>query len=282
MSKFNPLIETQADNFAIPEVGSWSTDKWSLMGAYCNIFTSGMRNKWDQLVYIDLYSGAGFAKIKGTDRIYYSSSLIALSVPTKFDKYILCEKDPELMKALQSRVQRLFPTSDVSFVLGDANEKVEMIKSLMPFYRKGNTRLPFCFVDPYSLDLNFHTIQSLGTDLMDFLILLALHMDANRNLIHYLDENSNKIENFTGDPNWRDEFSENGSTGKDFIRYLADKYDKNMMNLGYVKPANKHFVKSSNKNLPLYYLAFYTKHNRGNDFYKKVKKTATGQTELGI
>lgn len=282
MSKFNPLIETQADNFAIPEVGSWSTDKWSLMGAYCNIFTTGMRNIWDKLVYVDLYSGAGFAKIKGSDRIYYSSSLIALSAPIKFDKYIFCEKDPELMEGLQNRAQRLFPNSDVSFVSGDANEKIETIKSLMPAYRRGNTRLAFCFVDPFSLDLNFKTIESLGKDKIDFLILLALHMDANRNLIHYLDENSSKIENFTNDPRWRNTFSKFGSTGKEFIRFLAEKYDKNMMNLGYVKPANKHLVKSSNKNLPLYYLAFYSKHKRGNDFYKKVKQTATGQIELGL
>jgi len=112
--------------------------------------------------------------------------------------------------------------------------------------------------------------------------LLALHMDANRNLPYYLDENSKKIEDFVGDPNWRNELTESESTGKGFIKYLSNKYDQNMMDLGYVKPANKHLVRSSNKNLPLYYLAFYSKHDRGNDFYKKVKQTAIGQTELGL
>jgi len=280
MKKFNPLIDTSDDGLVLPEVGSWSTEKWRLMGAYCNIFTTGMRKKWDQLVYIDLFSGAGFARIKDTDRIYYSSTLIALSIPIKFDKYILCEKDPELMEALQKRVQKLYPNVDVSFVQGDANDEVETIKSLMPKYRRGNTRLPFCFVDPFSLDLKFNTIQNLGEDLMDFLILLALHMDANRNLPYYLDENSKKIEDFVGDGDWRNEFIEFENTGKDFIKYLASKYDQNMMDLGYV--ANKHLVRSSNKNLPLYYLAFYSKHDRGNDFYKKVKQTAIGQTELGL
>jgi len=170
MKKFNPLIDTSDDGLVLPEVGSWSTEKWRLMGAYCNIFTTGMRKKWDQLVYIDLFSGAGFARIKDTDRIYYSSTLIALSIPIKFDKYILCEKNPDLMDALKKRVQKLYPYENVSFVHGDANDEVETIKSLMPKYRRGNTRLPFCFVDPFSLDLKFNTIQNLGEDLMDFLI----------------------------------------------------------------------------------------------------------------
>lgn len=282
MRKFNPLIEVEDDGFKVPEVGNWSTKKWSLMGAYCNIFTNGMRNKWDQLVYIDLFAGAGFARTKETNRIYFSSSLIALAVPVKFDKYIFCEKDPELMSALKERVSRLFPKQDVSFVLGDANDEIEVIRNLMPAYSKGNTRLPFCFVDPFSLDLQFKTIQTLGQDLMDFLILMALHMDANRNLSNYLNDNNDKIAQFTGDDYWREEFMKYDNKQKDFIKYLADKYDQNMMNLGYIKPANKHLVRIASRNLPLYYLAFYTKHNRGNDFYKKVKKTATGQTELGL
>jgi len=282
MRRFNPLIEVEDDSLETPEVGSWSTKKWSLMGSYCDIFTKGMRRKWDQLVYIDLFAGAGCARIKDTNRMYFSSPLIALSVPIKFDKYIFCEKDPELMSALKTRVNQLFPNQNVSYVLGDANEKIEDIRNQMPAYSKGNTRLPFCFVDPFSLELQFKTIQTLGQDLMDFLILMALYMDANRNLSNYLNENNDKIAQFSGDNDWRKEFMSYENKQRDFIKYLADKYDQNMRELGYIKPANKHLVRIASRNLPLYYLAFYTKHNRGNDFYKKVKKTATGQTELGL
>ena len=143
MNKFNPLQEVEDDGIKIPEVGNWSLKKWRLVGAYCDTFTKGMRNKWDQLVYIDLFAGAGFAKIKNKDRIYYSSSLISLSIPVKFDKYIFCEKDPELMTSLKERVENLYPEQNVSFILGDANEKVKQIKNQMPAYGKGNTRFPF-------------------------------------------------------------------------------------------------------------------------------------------
>lgn len=282
MRNFNPIFEVRDDKLEIPEVGDWSFQKWGLLGSYCNIFTTGMRKKWDQLIYIDLFSSSGFAKIKGTDRIYYSSAFIAMSIPEKFDKYIFCEKDQKLLDSLKKRADRLYPSLNVSFILGDSNENVNLIKKEIPPFGKNNTLLAFCFVDPFSLDLHFNTIKTLAKGKMDFLILLALHMDAKRNLQYYIDENSDKIAFFVGDSNWRNEFQQFGTDGKAFIRYLAEKYDRNMSQLGYVKPETKHQVRSSVKNLPLYYLAFYSKHKRGNDFYKKIKKTATGQTELGL
>ena len=73
-------------------------EKYKLVGSYCDIFTTGMKNKWDQLVYIDLFAGGGFSKIKTTGKIYKNSALLAMSLPFKFSKYILCEQDAKLCK----------------------------------------------------------------------------------------------------------------------------------------------------------------------------------------
>jgi three-Cys-motif partner protein len=91
--KFNPIIPLEDDGLFIPEVGAWADEKYKLLGGYSEIFTTGMKNLWDNLVYIDLFAGAGYAKIRGTNKIRMSSALIALSVSHKFDKYILCEVD---------------------------------------------------------------------------------------------------------------------------------------------------------------------------------------------
>ena len=42
-----------------------------------------------------------------------------------------------------------------------------------------------------------------------------------------------------------------------------------MSELGYLK-AHRHLIRLPNKNVPLYYLTFYSKHKRGLDFIKKV------------
>lgn len=279
---FNPIEVVANDGLIIPDVGAWAEKKYKLVGGYCDIFTAGMRKKWDTLVYIDLFAGAGFAKIKGSNKILKSSALIALSIPTPFDKYIFCEADEEKLEALKKRVEREYPNADVEYILGDSNENINHIISFIPKGRYGiENVLRFCFVDPFSLNLKFETIRQLSkVGKIDFLILLALHMDANRNFVYYINENSNKIDDFIGDNNWRTDFQTGQIRSQDFILFLSERYDANMQALKYVEPVTKHQVKIEDKNIPLYYLAFYSQHPRGNDFFKKVEKYQTSQQTL--
>ncbi len=77
--KIDPIINVEDDGLIIPEVGAWGEKKYKLVGGYCDIFTTGMRYKWGKLVYIDLFSGSGYARIKDTNKIVKSSALISLS-----------------------------------------------------------------------------------------------------------------------------------------------------------------------------------------------------------
>jgi three-Cys-motif partner protein len=279
--KFNPIIPVQDDGLIIPEVGAWGEKKYKLVGGYCEIFTTGMKNKWGTLVYIDLFAGSGFAKIKNTNKILKSSALIALSTSHQFDKYIFCEVDPEKLEALKVRVKKEFPHANVEYILGDSNNNVDKIIEAIPKSSAESGVLRFCFVDPFSLNLHFKTIEKLSTvGKIDFLILLALMMDAIRNFIYYIRDNSTKIDLFIDNNNWRMPF-ENGEIGPDgFIKFLSDQYDVKMKALGYVEPVDKHRVKIDDKNIPLYYLAFYSKNPRGNDFFKKVEKYISPQQTL--
>ncbi len=105
-------------------------------------------------------------------------------------------------------------------------------------------------------------------------------MDANRNLFNYINENSKKVDEFIDNADWREPFKSGKIPVKEFIKFLSDKYDENMKILGYVEPVRKHRVKIDNINVPLYYLAFYSKHERGNDFFQKVEKYLSQQQSL--
>jgi len=279
--RFSPLIEVTDDGLFIPEVRSWSLEKYKLVGCYCDIFTNGMKNNWDQLVYIDLFAGAGYSRIKESKKIFLSSALIALSLPVPFTKYILCERDDERYDSLQKRVNRDFKHLDVDVLLCDSNSASDAIISRIPKYGRGNTLLPFCFVDPYSLNLNFSTISSLGRNLMDFLILQALHMDANRNFEKYIKEENQRIADYLGIENWREIFEKDGTNNRrDFIKFLAEQYQQNMVNLGYLENKVMHQIHSNEKNLPLYYLSFYSKHKRGIDFFTRIEKYCSPQLKI--
>lgn len=284
MAHFNPIIPVEKDNLPIPEVREWSLEKYRLLGSYCDIFTRGMKNLWKQLVYIDLFAGAGYTKINKTGVIYKSSPLIALSLPVPFTKYIFCEKDTAKCNALLARVKREYPNYDTSILNLDCNEATQKIIDEIPHFNKDNTLLTFCFVDPYSLNLHFKTIKELSESrLIDFLILQALHMDANRNLRAYMRKESSKIALYFDDPDWRDKFR-NGDecSNTSFVRFLADYYDANMGKIGYKRERKIHQIRSHDKNLPLYYLSFYSKHDRGLDYFGKIQKRANQQYSLDL
>lgn len=281
MKRFDPIINVENDGKFIPEVRIWSIEKYKLFGNYCDIFTTGMKRQWDQLIYIDLYAGAGYVKIIETNQILKSSSLISLSIPNPFTKYILCEKNLERFKALKYRIEKYHSDKDVTLIFGDCNEKIDEIKKAIPKFGKGNTLLPFCFADPFSLNLNFSTIRLLGQILMDFLILQALHMDANRNFDKYIKDENKKIANYLGNINWRKEFVKNENSNRNnFIKFLADQYQKQMTKLNYQPIQQMHQIRSNIKNLPLYYLSFYSKHTKGNEFFNKVIKYCNPQIKM--
>jgi three-Cys-motif partner protein len=284
---FNPIITTADDGLVIPEVGSWSEEKYKLVGGYCDVFTHSMQNKWSHLVYIDLFAGSGFSKIKGTGRIVYGSPLIALSLPIPFTKYILCENDKQNADSLNARIKRIFPDklSSACFITGDVNDQsvVTQIKDSIPKYSQKEGVLSFCFVDPFSLELNFKTIEMLGAFKMDFLILLALHMDGNRNYVYYIEKESNKIELFLNDKEWREKLKKKAvHDNESFVQFLANSYKSNMERLGYKAQGSFYQVRSDKKNLPLYYLAFFSKNDLGKKFWEQVQKYSISQGTLNF
>src|SRR6266853_2092467 len=97
------------DGLTTPEVGRWAETKYRLLALYDELFSTGMKNKWNQRVYIDLYAGAGYSRIQGTSRFLKGSPVIALAVTHPFDKYIFCEEGKALLGALKARAQRIAP-----------------------------------------------------------------------------------------------------------------------------------------------------------------------------
>jgi hypothetical protein len=102
---------------------------------------------------------------------------------------------------------------------------------LIPRGSRDHRVLSFCFVDPYSVDLRFETIRRLSERYIDFLILLALGMDANLNLPVYIEDHHTRIETFLDDPRWRTEWREQERRGGKFIPFLAQKYARAMTRL---------------------------------------------------
>jgi three-Cys-motif partner protein len=281
MSQEVAMAEITAEEDGLPcsEVGAWAEDKYKLVGLYDRLFSTGMKNKWPTRVYIDLYSGPGFVRVRGTGRMLTGSPLLALGVPDPFDKYIFCESDRELLGALQSRVYRYSPTADATFICGDCNQRIEEICANVPAPSPGRGVLTFCFVDPFDISIKFSTVRRLSSYFIDFLILLALHVDANRNVEHYLDSGNPKVDEFLDLPDWRERWKIAESQGGRFPRFLAEEYSGQMERFEYLRQPWDRMkeVRSDEKNLPLYRLALFSRHPLAYQYWDEVLKYSSDQ-----
>jgi three-Cys-motif partner protein len=283
--KIEPLVRVEDDHLSTPEVGDWSEEKYRLVAYYAKMFATAMKRRWDCRVYIDLFAGAGHARVKGTPTIVRASPLLAIGIPDKFDKYIFCEREPEHLEALKQRARQLDPNLDFSFIPGDVNRNVDQVLSAIPKPRRGFRVLSFCFVDPFGLrNLRFETIRSLASTFIDFLILIPSFMDANRNLKIYLEESDTTAEDFLGIHDWRSQWRTAESSGTEFPRFFSEAFARQMEKLGYINLGieGMPLVRSTERNLPLYHLAFFSRNKLGADFWKQVMKYSKDQLELDL
>jgi three-Cys-motif partner protein len=267
------------DGLLCPEVGSWTETKHDHVAYYAKLFSSGMKQKWDRRVYVELYAGAGFYRVRGSSKIIIGSPLRALLLPDRFDKYIFCEEDSDKLAALEKRAKRFAPNADVAFVAGDCNRNVTRILKEIPVGTKTDTVLTLCFADPYDIGLKFSTLRALSEGrLVDFVVLLALWSDANRAYKHYMMSDSVKVDEFLGSKTWRERWDAVQATVQ-FPKFLAEEFASMMETIGYLRtPSHKmKRFRSDEKNLPLYYIAMFSGHPLAHRFWDDVLKYGTDQ-----
>ncbi len=240
-----------------------------------------MKTKWSKRTYVELYAGAGYSKIRGTSKFIFGSPILALTLNDPFDKYIFCEARSNNLEALKARAKQIAPNANVAYIQGDCNKRTSEVLAEIPRGSSGNTALSLCFADPFDIGLEFETIRTLANArYLDFLVLLALGMDANRNYEHYLREDADKVDKFLGSNSWRERWATAQWDAVKFTRFLADEFTRSMASLGYIPPPHYKMkeVRSSEKNLALYRLALFSRHEQAYRFWDQVLKYSTDQT----
>ena len=229
-----------------------------------------MKDKWDELHYIDLFAGAGIEKIRRNFRhkLAWGSPLIAAGANYPFTRLHLVEKDSERYKALCKRTG-LFPQPQPPQIIqGDANICVDEVIDNIP----GGRVLNLAFLDPYGLHLDFETIRKLSRRRTDLIIFFPDHLDALRNWNIYRENPDSKLDRVLGTSQWREVF-QNPRSDK-WVEQLRKLYENQLRKLGYkffeherIHRAGKHF---------LYILIFCSKHDTGISLWQKVSETKPG------
>jgi three-Cys-motif partner protein len=278
-------IKSVVDNGPVRCVGEWAEEKIERLVKYYGIFTSGMKNKWTSLNYIEVCSGPGRCIFRETKKEVNGTSLQIIE--SEGSKYIgsalFFDFNQNVVDALNLRFQNRHLSTKARAIYADYHD-FGIFDSAIDKYLKQNA-LNLVFIDPTDCSLPFEFIEKIKTKLgkVDFIINFAFGTDMNRNIKNALTneswvETKEKYENFLGisdlsalpdilkfaqhnDPKW-------------LSNLLLKRYQERLNEIGLIHV-------DSVKIRHYYYLIFATGHERGLKFWHETTKVMNGgQTNL--
>ena len=255
------LRNLEPDGLFFRTIKSHSLEKIIRHNEYAGLFAKVTKKTWPQRVYIGLYSGSGRARLVETGEFVETTAMGALRVPDPFDYYIFVDRSRRCTEALKRRAAAANPDARVAVIRGDVNEVVGRITKILRGLLKKDRVISFCFVDPFAADIRFSTIRELARFRMDFLILLMFGRDTKTNFRRYYEDlENNRVAQLIDCPNWREKYRQSGE--RRVVPFLKRKFNEAMTRLGY-EPVSAdliHDVKITGKNVFLYSLVLYSRH----------------------
>jgi len=282
------FLELKDDGLFMRPVGPWTAKKLDYLARYIDIFEKAMRGKWSIRNYIDLLSGPGKNRIRGTGEILLGSPLVALTTLHPFTGYFFVEWLGQAKDALEQRCNDSHFHQRVNIYQGDCNVLVDKVIDSLRVSEMQSLNL--AFLDPEGLELQWQTVVKLATIKRMDIILYYPEMGLNLNMQKlYKSGDETAIDLFFGGPEWRDVYERyHGKIG--LHRHLVDFYKSNLGTLGYSEVFRgdecvdeEPLIRSQSRNAPLYRLIFASKHNLGIKFWRQVvRRDITGQITMPL
>lgn len=219
--------------------GMWTAAKLFFL---CNYLEQTMRAMHGHpkfpggMTFVDLFAGAGVCEVRDendTVRRYPGSSVIAASIaPKSFSRLFLIDSAATSLHAVEARVRRSDFAGEVRAWHGDVNGLADEIASALP-----PRALNIAFIDPYSLDIHYSTIEKLARARpLDLVILFSDRIDLGRNVsTHYYQTRPSKLDLFLGESSgWRIRYDAlSDRSGPKLRQLFADIYCEQLAQLGY-------------------------------------------------
>lgn len=253
-------LKAGSDGFLVRCVGEWSKAKHYYLKRYIDTFITSMRKKWcGELYYIDLFAGPGKCIARDTEEEIDGSPLIALNAPYPFAGYFFVELNEEVLNVLSERCRSHPNYNRVKFYSGDCNLVIDEIMNIIP-----RRSLSLAFIDPTGLHFKFPTLQKLAQRKIDLIVTFP-EGPIKRNIKKFMAEEHSPLDDVIGDTGWR-----RLNTGREIIEY----YRKKLTSLSYqeVKLGEEVAIRSTDRNLPLYFLLFASKHPLGHKFWQEISE----------
>lgn len=255
------------DGLPAPDVGLWTKDKHDRLRTYTEI-TRAARRKYlgprkAGASYIDLYCGAGRARVRGTDEFIDGSALVAWKASklggAEFTQVFVNDQANDLANACEQRLRALGAPVTCSHLSAQV-----FVRQLVPTLNEHGLHL--AFVDPFGLALPFDVLRELAKlKRMDLLIQVSA-MDLQRNWDSYSRQLSQSpLDMFN--PGWQERVDREQGAESARLAFIHD-WVAQLKLLGFSEDVRFDLVRGS-KNQPLYWLVLIAKHEFAGKLWKK-------------
>lgn len=267
---------SSSDGLPIRDSGSWISTKHKLLTYYAHLFATGMKNKWESRVYLELFSGPGRCLLRKSGEEDLGSPLKVIG--HDFTKFVFTEMSVPGAEALAKRLELEENARLAEIWCGDCAEAIQRIH--IP---AGS--LTFAFIDPTGIGhAPFSLIDALHRKTRcDLLINIQHGMGIKMNIHQYTPDAAEQsaLTRFLGNDSWKRLPRHNP---RDFFRGVLEIYKDQLHKLGFKRELiGREVLISNDQNTPLYLLLFATKHPKGKEFWEKsLKGVLDPELDLGV
>jgi len=271
---------TAPDGLPALAVSEHVREKEFAISGMISIFNNGMQNRWRRQYYIDLFSGPGRCVIRGSREEVEGSPILAARSKVKFTDYFFADISLDFLEALKKRIGELDlkEPARVNYFPSGADTVIGELTAKLP---EARTSLGLAVLDPWGWDFSFSTLANLTSGRRLDLVINFPIVNIKRNWRRDLPQ----LDKFMNGRSYRESF-ESAMAREDLgvtpTRVLLDTYKKELQGIDY-KFVRDHVGVQNSRGIPLYYLIFASKHERGSEFWDKVTtRQESGQFRMGI
>jgi three-Cys-motif partner protein len=244
------------DQLPIRESGSQAREKHKHLAYYGKMFATGMKNKFENRVYIELFAGPG--RCRFSDGVEGRGSPLQM-IDLEFTRFIFIEKNVEGAEALETRVSKHDAAGNVTVYCGDCADAVSRVA--LP----QSKCLALTFIDPTGIShCPFGLIKTLRHRIRtDLLVNFPHGMGLKMNQHQYTPHEKSILTRFLGTSNWT-KFIDR-SPG-DFVRGVLELYKEQLQKLDYLVGKHEVVIRAQ-QGTPLYMLVFASRDPLGVQFW---------------
>lgn len=239
-------------------VGGWVARKGWYVDRLVSIFATGMKNRWPQRGYLELFAGPGLSWDRDYREFVAGSAVQALR--HDFTHYGFVDLDPAAVDALKKRIQAINVGDRRVRVLApmDCNDAVKPLRSAIPA-----SALTLAFVDPTNWQVRLETIAGL-VDRRRTDLLVTFHGGSMRRQWR---SQPQRLDAFFGTDAWRQIVRRPSGV----MDGLLELYNRQLEPFGYQGGSHRYRIPVRNRRgVVMYHLVAFSKHPRGVDFWRKV------------